>query len=81
MATTRELPLRPKDKKPPRVHLATQGGGRSECRHSSRPSRTRVTARSVSLELFLQTPAELRCLECQRAADKAVQKANDEQQK
>ena len=76
MAPTRELPLRPKEKKPPRVHLElSPGSGRSRCRHTSRPSRTRVKARSVSLERFLQTPQELRCLECQRAADQANARA------
>lgn len=72
-----ELPIKPVPKKPPRVHLESMPGSRrSCCRHTSRPSRTRVKARCVSLAVFLQTPQELRCLECQRAADRRAEEAS-----
>jgi hypothetical protein len=48
-----------------RIHLATETGGRSDCRYSSRPSR-RVAF--VPLEDFLKLPAHMRCKECERSA-------------
>lgn len=44
-----------------RVHLATEKGGRSRCRYTSRPS---IRALFVSLEQFKGTPEENRCKEC-----------------
>lgn len=51
--------------KPRRVHLATESGGRSECRYSSRPSR-RVLQKPLSE--FVTLPTELQCAECAKAA-------------
>lgn len=44
-----------------RIHLATEKGGRSRCRYTSRPS---IRALFVSLEQFKATPIENRCKEC-----------------
>jgi len=54
------------EKKPKRVHLATESGGRSRCRYTSRPS---VRAKFVPLAEFLAMPVELRCVECAKEAE------------
>lgn len=52
-----------------RVHLATEVGGRSRCRYTSRPS---TRAAFVPLAGFLALPADVRCSECQVKADRAA---------
>lgn len=54
---------------PKRVHLVShlsdgREGGRSSCRHSSRPGR-RVILKSLAD--FRSTPVSLRCIECDAA--------------
>ena len=58
------MPLRPATKAK-RVHLATESGGRSRCRYTSRPS---VRATFVPLTEFMALPMEVRCVECERKA-------------
>ncbi|GGD98259.1 hypothetical protein BG57_30600 [Caballeronia grimmiae] len=58
------LPLKPAAKTE-RVHLATDSGGGSRCRYTSRPS---AKATFVPLADFLALPVEVRCVECARKA-------------
>lgn len=58
-------PRKPAMSNPKRVHLATEKGGRSRCRYTSRPS---VRAVFVPLAEFQTKPLELRCSECQTQA-------------
>lgn len=44
-----------------RVHLATEAGGRSRCRYTSRPS---IRALFVPQERFEATPLTQRCMDC-----------------
>ena len=57
-----------------KIHLATREGigARSRCRYSSRPSRR---VRIVSLAEFQSLPAETKCSECARAAERLEQQA------
>lgn len=52
-----------------KIHLATERGGRSRCRYSSRPS-SRVAIKP--LDAFLRLPDSVRCQECDRAARAAA---------
>ncbi len=45
-----------------RIHLATEKGGRSRCRYTSRPS---IRALFVPLEQFMTTSEWQRCQDCQ----------------
>ena len=45
-----------------RIHLATEKGGRSRCRYTSRPS---IRALFVPQEQFMTTPESQRCQNCQ----------------
>ncbi|MBU9200252.1 hypothetical protein KTD31_02380 [Burkholderia multivorans] len=59
-----------------RIHLASDTGGRSRCRYTSRPS---VRATFVPLSAFLALPVSLRCSECNlkvRAAKQPVRVFN-----
>lgn len=57
-----------------RVHLATEVGGRSRCRYTSRPS---VRATFVPIAEFLALPVDRRCSECQAKADHAAVATNN----
>lgn len=48
-----------------RIHLASESGGRSRCRYTSRPS---VRAVFLPLAAFLALPVYVRCIECDRRA-------------
>ncbi|POR07976.1 hypothetical protein [Diaphorobacter sp. LR2014-1] len=50
-----------------RVHLATETGGRSRCRYTSRPS---IQALFVPMDRFLLTPVAQRCQDCQAKLNK-----------
>ena len=50
-----------------RVHLATESGGRSRCRYTSRPS---IRALFVPMEQFVATPEAQRCQDCQAKLNK-----------
>jgi hypothetical protein len=52
-------------KKTKRVHLASDCGGRSRCRYTSRPG---TYAKFVPLAEFMALPVEIRCVECSRKA-------------
>ncbi|NIF40129.1 hypothetical protein F3J14_04275 [Burkholderia sp. Tr-862] len=52
-----------------RIHLATDSGGRSRCRYTSRPS---TRAKFVPLADFMALPVELRCIECDKKAATAT---------
>jgi hypothetical protein len=64
MGPAMSLPLKP-EKKVKRIHLATESGGRSRCRYTSRPS---ARATFVPLARFMTLPAEARCSECAKVA-------------
>lgn len=52
-----------------RIHLATENGGRSRCRYTSRPS---IRALFVPLDQFKAMPEERRCKECAARIAEAV---------
>jgi len=58
-----------------RVHLATEKGGRSRCRYTSRPS---IRALFVSIEQFRNTPEEHRCKECAAKLQSISERLNEQ---
>lgn len=52
-----------------RIHLASESGGRSRCRYTSRPS---TRAKFVPLADFMALPVEMRCIECNKKAEAAT---------